>query len=326
MQPTLGACADTSLILMGDFNSHLQGNYFLKTSDRRSVDFSKLINDNRMVSINTLPLCSGADATFVSYDGKYRSMIDHIIIPLESVDNVKSCCILDDDCLNVSSHRPIIASMLLYVHVIHHNHSPFKPYKWDAASNVELLNYQFDIDTMLCDQLLPINPVSTEIDTLYTTIVQSLNNASESQLPKSKFKKYFKPYWNKELTELHAHMKLKREVWVAEGRPRGSSYQSYSQYKDAKRAFRAYHRRVANAYLNNINAEIDRAACVNSTLFWKLFNRKRKGSAFFAGSEINFSGKILRDQEDITRAWGTYFMNLYSDTVHLSYDEVFLSK
>ena len=46
------------------------------------------------------------NATFVSYSGEFESMIDHMIIPVECVDTVRTCCILGDDVPNVSIHGP----------------------------------------------------------------------------------------------------------------------------------------------------------------------------------------------------------------------------
>ncbi len=60
-----------------------------------------------MVSVNTLDICTGAKSTFVSYNGEHESLIDHIIVPIGSVDLVNACEILDDNELNVSRHRPV---------------------------------------------------------------------------------------------------------------------------------------------------------------------------------------------------------------------------
>ena len=40
-----------------------------------------------------------------------QSMIDHIIIPVECVDTVRTCCILGDDVFNVSIHRSIFCQL-----------------------------------------------------------------------------------------------------------------------------------------------------------------------------------------------------------------------
>ena len=66
------------------------------------------MNYHNLVSLNTLPLCSGAAASFVSYDRNYEYLIDHILFPVERLDTVMSCKLLDDHVLNVSRNRPVI--------------------------------------------------------------------------------------------------------------------------------------------------------------------------------------------------------------------------
>ena len=53
-------------------------------------------------------ICTGADVSYVSYDGHCKSFIDYVIVSSEFVNSISTCCVLDDNCLNVSNHRPII--------------------------------------------------------------------------------------------------------------------------------------------------------------------------------------------------------------------------
>ena len=88
-----------TLIIMGDFNAHRNGRVFLKGHDRRSNLLQQFLTGNNFVAINTLPLCTGASSTYVSYSGEYTSMIDHILIQIEKTDLVSMCKVLDDDAL-----------------------------------------------------------------------------------------------------------------------------------------------------------------------------------------------------------------------------------
>ena len=47
--------------------------------------FNKLLLDNNLLSVNTQAWCRGADSTFVTYDGRHESLIDHIILPVEKL-------------------------------------------------------------------------------------------------------------------------------------------------------------------------------------------------------------------------------------------------
>ena len=44
-----------------------------------------------LISVNTMPLTTGALASFESYGGLYESLIDHILLPIERSDTVAYC-------------------------------------------------------------------------------------------------------------------------------------------------------------------------------------------------------------------------------------------
>ena len=81
-------------------------------------------------------------------------------------------------------------------------------------------------------------------------------------------------------------MKQQRSHWIANGRSRDSSNAFYSSYKQAKCKFRNMHRKCIENYLQKMNDDIDRAAELNSTDFWKIVNSRRNKSNTRAGSEI----------------------------------------
>jgi len=58
--------------------------------------------------VNMLPLCQGAQDTFVAYDNSYSSLMDYICMPYEHIDLILHCEISSDHCLNASRHRPIL--------------------------------------------------------------------------------------------------------------------------------------------------------------------------------------------------------------------------
>ena len=71
-------------------------------------------------------------------------------------------------------------------------------------------------------------------------------------------------------------MTLKRAAWVAAGKPRDSCCLSYKEYKNSKRDYRRCHRKYANNYLQNQIDQIDKAAEVDSHLFWCMINARPK--------------------------------------------------
>ena len=132
----------------------------------------------------------------------------------------------------------------------------------------------------------------TDINNAYSTIVSVVKKAAVESLPIKKFKSFLKPYWNDELKGLHKEMKCKRANWIRSGRPRGNNSESYTIYKTAKCDFRRIHRRIVDAFMKRQIEEIDRVAEIDSTLFWRLVNAKRKKSASAVCADINFNGHM----------------------------------
>ena len=101
------------VVLLGDFNTYLPIACFRERADHRCLYFQSFVHDNNMLSLNTSKLCTGANSTFVTYNGRYKSLIDYSLIPVEKMKNVTYCEILDDSPLNVSRHRPVCCLLTL---------------------------------------------------------------------------------------------------------------------------------------------------------------------------------------------------------------------
>ena len=324
---TISMYSNNGLVLiLGDFNAHLQGKRFIKNTDARGRSLLDLMHGLNLLAINTLPNCIGSYFSFRSYGDLYESLIDHILIPSERLDTVLSCEILDDDVLNVSRHLPVVCSVSIPTANLNVQNFDFPAHvKWEKLDDASKTSYRADLEALLlssCDSTgLSCND---SIDRQYSHIVNSILRASD-KLPKTRFKPFLKPYWDSILKHLHAVMRGKRREWIRNGRPRGMQNISYKEYKTAKTLFRAHHRRCAENYLTELNLEIDKAAEIDSAVFWKKVNNRRKTSHTSAGSEINFSGTVCRDPSDIVQGWGQYFSNLYSDTQRDHYDTEFQS-
>ena len=73
----------------------------------------KCLADIDIFAVNTLPTCTGANHSYVSYDDIYHTMIDCICIPAGVLPCVCTREIVDDNCLNVSRHRPVLVNLVL---------------------------------------------------------------------------------------------------------------------------------------------------------------------------------------------------------------------
>ena len=88
-----------SVILMGNFNAHLNGSRYIRQIDRRGQDLYDLMSQVGMFNVTTSSLCEGTSTSYVSYDKRHESLIDHVLITADLVQSIFSCRILDDDCL-----------------------------------------------------------------------------------------------------------------------------------------------------------------------------------------------------------------------------------
>ena len=280
---------------------------------------------NNLLSVNTLPLCTGASTTFVSYSGEYTSLIDHILIRMEKVDLVLTCKVPDDDALNVSSHRPILMHFEIpHVEQTGFNMSPTNPVKWRGVKLEDIDQYRKRLDDLCLSRTR--NRYNTymenDIDALYCEIISMIKLSSERLPHRKEYNKHLKPYWDQTLKDLHKTMREKRKSWVSAGRPRDNSYIPYREYKDAKRVFRQYHRVCSENYIKSLNEEIDKAAGLDSRYFWNLVNKRRTKSSGNIGAEVRFNGRVYRDSQQICDQWKQYFHQLHSSTESDNFDNV----
>ncbi len=73
------------------------------------------------------------------------------------------------------------------------------------------------------------------IDNAIKTVCDTIKKAA-ANLPKRRYNKKLKPYWNGNLTKLTKEKKKIWHIWVEAGRPRGEN-EIFRNYKDAKKAF-----------------------------------------------------------------------------------------
>ena len=315
------------VIILGDFSAHLQSKSVLKQDDRRSRVLCGFLTRNNLTAINTLPTCRGAHSSFVSYDGKNETLIDHILLPSEMLDLLSDCEILDDCALNVSNHRPLECRINVppcFNSCSSVGDGERTPIKWNKVTSEEIGTYK----ELLSDQLSPVlaevipSPV-LNIDYLYVEICKAISTASNQSFKKANYRPFLKPYWNDQLKNLHYTMRVNRRDWIRFGRPRDISNTYYVRYKDAKRKFRHYHRHCAEQYLRKLNDEIDTAAELDSGHFWKLINKRKNRNGVSNCTEMKFNDIMYRDPELIAKHWGRYYSDLYKDTNCHTFDSQF---
>lgn len=278
------------VIVMGDINSELS------LSRTRGKYLCSMLERFNYISVNTLDMCTGSKHTNVSYNGRIETMIDHVLIPVEKLDLICSCEILDDDSLNVSSHRPILCNFVLpncdqsfYYSQNEHGVNWRKISLSHKERYCEYLSKDKNILSFLDYEVKN----KTDVDFMYQGMTSSICQANNCCFPKSKFRHYLKPYWDNDLKMANNISKTKRWSWVMLGKPQSGP--AYIEYKNAKKHFRYLHRKKVNQFLVKTHEEIDKYAEIDSAYFWKLVNNRRKMSNTACGGEMIFNGSTYRD-------------------------------
>ena len=72
--------------------------------------------------------------------------------------------------------------------------------------------------------------------------------------------------------------------------------------------------------------EIDRVAEMDSRLFWRLVNAKRKNAGSAPGSKINSEGRMASPPQEITDEWAKHFKKLYTPSDDTRFDNEHISR
>ncbi|CAG2254983.1 unnamed protein product [Mytilus edulis] len=207
-----------SIILMGDFNTKIQGPRYKFNPDERSRLMYSLIQEYELFSVNTQMFCHGPVTTFQSYDNGPSTCIDHILMPLSEIGKVSNAKVIDSQPFSVSDHRPILCSITIENSVLTHTEGEqsTRSVSWDRARKFGYINdYSFALSQHLWTSEFPRHEINKLIiEDYYDKIVSAIKQAEQETLPYSIFKPYQKPYWNKSLTHLRDMMRLKRIEWL----------------------------------------------------------------------------------------------------------------
>lgn len=323
----LGLYSDKGLVvIMGDVNANILSAKFRKDLNNRSRYVLKFLNENNLVSVNTLDICTGARSSFVSYDNTCESIIDHILFPIETVHYVYSCEICMGDALNVSRHRPVICRIRIPAQSAESpNICAENNLNWRKVNAHSIDCYKENL--MLNDTLDSLSKCDFDsdikVDKAYSEFVQEVKAVAKQHFPVKKYRHYLKPYWTSELSILHNEMKRLRKIWIGNGRPRNNEHDSYKAYKAAKRNFRRKHRQCSENFMKSQIDEIDKMAEIDSQLFWRHVNSRRKNTLTRPGSDMIFEGERVCGSREITDGWANYFKALYTPSEHSEFESEF---
>ena len=214
------------VVIIGDMNVKVEGSRYTFEKCFRSVLFKEFLDRCHLISINVQSSCEGPLFTFYPQTG-HCTAIDHIIVQSDMYDLVTHCEVLDDDVINPSEHHPIICTMSIpcsYPGCL--NDEMVLKLNWKKSiRNGSIKNYTERLECYLGRIHVPNKDFvdQIEIDRYNDDIVSAMLSASEC-ISKKVFKGHLKPYWKKEMSEMHNEMSQKRITWILNGKPRGDNY------------------------------------------------------------------------------------------------------
>ena len=160
-----------------------------------------------------------------------KAMIDHILVD-RSLENISIDCrvVNDGEWVLTSDHFPIAATIGLRevtptetglgTESLQRNDMV----AWRKITNDDISRHQSHIETAL--EHSPHGNVSPNV--LSDRITNILHTAAENSLPHNRLNKHLKPYWTADVKEAHKIARYNRRLWIAEGRPRGPNFVSYT--------------------------------------------------------------------------------------------------
>lgn len=317
--------SDGQVIIMGDFNSAISQSLDEDTVSSvntscgtRQRYLSSALRHQYMRAVTLLNICDGPRYTFIPYNDGNPSFIDHICVHESLIPDVIQCNIGDDAPLNISRHFPVFMRLDIGIQTANpDNPDSFAKcaYNWTSCNVREA--YRLELST----QLNEANFNYDDVNETYDSVVKCIQRSSEASVPVRKYKPYLKPYWNNEIKMLHKINRQKRQVWIANGRPRNHDAPSYIEYKDAKRIFRQKLRRFSTEWAIKENEKLDTSAEVDQNSFWKLVNAKRTHKSGPPSKGLQFGSTFVKDPVCVIAGWGDYFANIYKFTTHPDFDD-----
>ncbi|CAC5420909.1 unnamed protein product [Mytilus coruscus] len=246
-----------SVILIGDFNTKIQGPRYKFNPDERSRLMYSFILEYELFSVNTQMFCHGPVTTFQSYDNGPATGIDHILTPLSEIGKVLNAKVRQSTFFSEQSTRSV---------------------SLDRARKYGYINdYSFALSQHLWTAEFPRHEINQFIiEEYYNKIVSAIKQPEQETLPYSIFKPYLKPYWNKSLTHLRDIMRLNRIEWLKNCNCHDIKCDAFYHYKQAKRAFRDAQRSVIYEYESAITQKIENDIDVDQKSVWIILKRKQK--------------------------------------------------
>lgn len=231
----------------------------------------------------------------------------NVLIAEENRYVLNSCRVYDDNALNTSDHVPI--HITVKYDIQRYESASRKRYNW---AKCDKYMYGIILDSELSINI-KYNDISAvhHIDTMLDDVRRSISHAMDNGVPKSTYKRFRRPYWDDDLKAAHGRQKLLRNIWISKGRPRGRHFQSFLQYKLAKKEFRKMLFSKQNEFHANEFAKIGADFEMDSKSIWK-YLRHRKGTQELLHS-MNHENCEYSSPDDLRELWHDHFSRLLNE-------------
>ncbi|CAB4017039.1 Hypothetical predicted protein [Paramuricea clavata] len=315
---------EEQIIIAGDFNVHVSDPRSGQRENNRRKLLLEMFAEFDMFPVNVDMLCMGPLFTYYSSCG--NSVVDYIFAS-RNIERIVKCVKVGDEhlCNNLSYHLPLIASIEISAGINCHESSnnlenEYERIAWRKCASEQVLEYQrrlYDTIITMDDTLY----ISNDVENYYRLVCRSVKS-SDKCLPRAKYKKSIKPYWNNELKRLKTACMELHKKWTSEGRPRGEQYESFRLYKDAKRLFRKEQRKMVRKTEENDFKELNEASEIDHIKFWKYVNRRRKKKRSTNVLTTN-DGRTISNPEEIADVWANYYEKLLTPEENTNFDDDF---
>ena len=328
---------NAEIVIIGDTNSHINGIEFGDRGwGRNTPNGTTLKSFAKRNALRIIDLERGTGPAYTFRNHRGMSYIDHCLIS-EGLDGlVTGCKVIPDIVDNVSDHLAINVTVNSFYIPVNINHG--QPRVAWSKLNPEIIStcytrsaeelilnlltaHEIDPDKVLNGNCEYFDDYEIDINAFVKSLTDCLHRAT-SDLPKSRFHKAYKPYWDKELTDLSKARKLAKRNWDMGGNSKDSSNQSNIIYRESKRAFRNYLRRKQYEYEKQEMSDLCKSQEMNEHFFWHLI-KKHRNKVNCVTPIQNDEGVTLTDPSDIRTEWNRYYEQLYSCQEDSSYDENF---
>ena len=317
-----------TLIIMGDFNAHignLGGPRCFGEINSRGLAIRDMIESFELQSINSLNICEGPIETYYTNNGLTKTTVDHIFIPQEQISSILHAAVLEECSSNLSTHMPV--SCVLKTQIPRKSCSSYnrKILDWKRIESANCQQkYQDKLSELFSGDYFQDTNIRTEseLEHFAECVVTNLKIAANSSVPYKKPKPHLKSYWNSNLTSLNKKAKHFWKTWIKDGRPRGSQYASFKNYKQAKQEFRNAQRRAIFEEESNDFHKLERQYDIDKSVFDNKVTRSCRKTVN-NNEFLQIDGKRVESTEELLEVWQNHYENLYTPKEEPGFDNSF---